>query len=761
MRLDNIPQELKNNGLFCVWKLVDGKGKVPYNPSTRTLAKSNNKNTFMRYEDILKYLGEYMVRDENNRAIAGLGLGIFNGYSAIDIDKCRDAESGKLTEMAMDIIEYCKSYTEISPSGTGIRIIFKTENVIDKKTHYVMNQQIGLEIYISENTNKYVTLTGDILYPAEIETIDITYILERYMKKNSDATALPTIKKSVEDYDLKLKNALRYNAKFKEVWHSQASGSGGNESETDLSLCNMLAVIFEGNYTAIDDAFRESPYYATKDVVHREKWEKRNDYREETIKKAITSYHQYRIERATEFELNDTGNARRFADSYKDVVRYNVDNMHWMVWNGKYWQTDMFATVKIMAEAVIEQMRIDMNNATSEDTRKAMLNNIKRTMNSSNKQAMIKEAQHIDGIPVTNAMFDTQPHLFNCKSGVVDIRTGEIIPHDKTLLLSRYTDVEVSYEKPTLWLKFLSEIFENNKQMISYVQRAFGYALTGYMKEQSMFILHGDGSNGKSLLLEVIAKIIGGYGTTSSVNILVERKVQATNMSEIARLNKIRYVVTDETEIGDKLRESAIKGMTSDYGDIVARFLYGNEFTFKPQFKIFMATNHKPIIRGTDHGIWRRIKLIPFNVVIPDDKQDRSLGDKLRHEYSQILGWLLQGAKLWYESGLSVPETMSEAITEYRSEMDLVQKWINDNCDVDSGLVSSSAELFKNITQYCVDNKEFQMSNTLFGRNMGKKFEKRRIGGVMCYIGISLRKDKLDVAIDKANYAEGLSYRDV
>jgi putative DNA primase/helicase len=523
----------------------------------------------------------------------------------------------------------------------------------------------------------------------------------------------------------------------------------------------MLAVIFEGNYTSIDEAFRHSNYYKSKDIVHREKWEVRNDYREETIKKAITSYHQYRIERATEFELNDTGNARRFVQSYKDVVRYNVDNINWMVWNGKYWQTDMFASVKIMAEAVIEQMRIDMNNASSEEARKAMMNNIKRTMNSSNKQAMIREAQHIDGIPVTNASFDTQPYLFNCKSGVVDIRTGEISPHDKTLLLSRYTDIEVSYEKPQLWLKFLSEIFEGNKQLIDYVQRVFGYALTGFMREQSMFILHGDGSNGKSLLLEVIAKIIGGYGTTSSVNILVERKLQGANMSEIARLNKIRYVVTDETEIGDKLRESAIKTMTSDYGDIVARFLYGNEFTFKPQFKIFMATNHKPIIRGTDHGIWRRIKLIPFNVVIPDEKQDRSLGEKLCYEYPQILGWLLQGAKLWYESGLSIPDAMTEAISDYRSEMDLVQKWINDNCDVDANLITSSTELFKNITQYCIENKEFQMSSTLFGRNMGKKFEKRRIGGVQSYIGIGIRRDKLDVAIDKAGYAEGLTYRDV
>lgn len=255
-----------------------------------------------------------------------------------------------------------------------------------------------------------------------------------------------------------------------------------------------------------------------------------------------------------------------------------------------------------------------------------------------------------------------------------------------------------------------------------------------------MFIFLGDGANGKSLLLETFSKILGTYGTTSSVDILVERKQHQANMSEIARLARIRTVITDETEMGDKLRESGIKSMTSDYGYITARFLYGNEFVFKPEFKIFMATNHRPIIRGTDHGIWRRIKIIPFNKVIPDEKQDRYLGEKLATEYGEILNWCIEGAIKWYAQGLNTPKLIDESVREYRSEMDLVQKWINDNCELDQEYMTSSQELFNNITQYIEANKEFKMSNTLFGRNIGKKFEKVRLYNQTMYRGIRIRK---------------------
>ncbi len=747
MNFENIPQELKQYGLFCTWKLDNDRGKIPYNPVTKTLAKSNNKNTFHSYGHILPHLAEYYAINDKGQMTGGLGLGIFNGFSAIDIDDCRDPKTGELNALAKDVVEFCQSYTEASPSGKGVRIIFKTNTMIDKATHYINNRNIGLEIYISENTNKYVTLTGDVLFNNDISEIDISYIIDRYMKKASSGTVVPVDMDVIDDLDIKLRNALRFNAILKDLWHNKAPGSGSNESELDLSLCNSLAFVFEGNYPAIETAFVSSPYFKSKDSKHVDKWNNHPTYREGTIKASITRFHNYKMMQVQEFELNDTGNAHRFVDNFEHLIRYNVDNKVWMTYNGNYWQPDIYNHVKNLAEIVIEQMKQEAL-LSNGDNRKELSKNVKRVLSSGGKESMIKEAQHLKTMPVTNADFDLEDHTFNCKSGLIDLKTGKIIPPSKEHMLSRYSDVEIVKGSPKLWLKFLGEIFAGKEELIEYIQRVLGYSMTGYTKEQSMFIFLGDGSNGKSLLLEIVTKILSTYATTSAVDILVERKNQNANMSEIARLNKVRTVITDETEMGDRLREAGIKSMTSDHGYITARFLYGNEFTFKPQFKIFMATNHRPIIRGTDHGIWRRIKIIPFDVIIPDDKQDRYLGEKLWNERGQILNWMVEGAIKWHKTGLQTPSLINNAITDYRSEMDLVQRWINDSCELDNTYTTPAIDLFKNITQYIYDNKEFQMSNTLFGRNMSKKFKKRRVGNTTHYIGIKLRTVSLVDALD-------------
>ncbi|MDY0104271.1 MAG: phage/plasmid primase, P4 family [Lentimicrobium sp.] len=747
MDIKNIPQELKQNALFCTWRL-EPNGKVPYNPVTKMRAKSNNSNTFHPFNTILKYLADYYAIDDKGKPIGGLGLGIFNGYSAIDIDHCVERD-GKLSELATDIIDYCHTYTEYSPSGTGVRLIFKTPTIINKETHYINNQNLGLEIYISDNTNKFVTLTGNIIHGYDIAELDITYIVNKYMLKRDVKISALNGYVDTDEVDIKIKNKMRVSAKFREIWNKQAPGDGADESETDMILCNMLADVFDGNYAEIEEAFSNSPYFQSKDDKHKNKWLVRTDYREETIKKAISRYHQNKLEQLAEFELNDTGNAHRLAANFREQIKYNVDNKQWMTYNGKYWQHDVYGQVKNYAEILIEEMKQDAIIAQG-DYKKQILGNIKRVMSSGGKEAMIRETQHLKDIPVTNADFDTEPHYFNTPSGVVNLITGEILPHEKHMMLSRYTDIAPEKGTPKLWLKFLTEIFDGNAELIEYIQRVLGYAMTAYTKEQAMFIFLGDGANGKSLLLETFSKIMGTYATTSSVDILVERKQHVANMSEIARLARIRTVVTDETEMGDKLRESGIKSMTSDYGYITARFLYGNEFVFKPEFKIFMATNHRPIIRGTDHGIWRRIKIIPFNRVIPDDKQDRRLGEKLTTEYGKILNWLIDGAIKWYQDGLKEPRMISESVKEYRSEMDLVQKWITDNCETDPSYFESANVLFNNITQYIESNKEFRMSNTLFGRNMSKKFEKVRQSGVTIYKGIRLRTKSFNQRYDEA-----------
>lgn len=749
MNFKNIPQELKNRGLFCVWKLTD-KGKVPFDPVGKGFARSNDKRTFHSYAAILNYVGEYYSKNASGEQVGGLGLGIFNGYSAVDIDGCVNDE-GELSELAKDIVDHIDSYTELSPSKTGIRIIFKTDSRINTDTHYINNRANGLEIYISDNTNKYVTLTGDVLREEPIRKVDLGYVLEKYMKKERGyiAPSNPVAGEGTPPGQ-RVEKALVYNLAFRKAWLKTASGSGGTESEDDLSLCNYLARILEGDFYEVDKAFMQSPYYASKDAEHKAKWG--NDlYKQLTIKTAINSYHALKTQDNVEFEYTDTGNARRFVQNFKDVVRYNVDNKRWMVWNGEYWQTDMVGDVKNRVEVVAEQLKMEALNSSG-DIRKIMTSNIKRVLSSFGKEAVLKESQHLFPMPVTNATFDSQKYLLNTKSGVVNLKTGEVGDHDKHLALSKYIGYEVSNEKPVRWLQFLREIYEPYPELIPYMQQLIGYWLTGETTEQAMYIFLGDGSNGKSLLLDVLLKMAGEYSTTTQSELLVDGKYSSgSDMPRLAALEGRRIVMVEETELGARLKESAIKNLTSDYGEITARYLYGNEFNYEPIFKLVMATNHRPIIKGTDHGIWRRMKIIPHDVMIPEEKQDRSLGAKLEKEIPQILGWAIQGAIKYYKEGrINEPNIIRAQVKDYRNEMDLVRRWVLENCEESPEFTESAADLFRDLSNYVEENKEYKMSMTIFGRNMGKKYRKRKINNRTHYIGIRLRREELTESVMKS-----------
>ena len=739
---DNIPQELKDEGLFCAWKLT-AKGKEPFNVLNNKHARSNDKSTFAPFATVLQNLHKYYKFDDENKNIGGLGLGIFNGFSAIDIDHC--VVDGRLTELAQDVIDYCQSYTEYSPSKTGIRIIFKTNTPHNKKTHYINNAKIGLEIYISEQTNKYVTLTGDVLNPLTINEIDIQYVLDKYMLKDNQ---MPSVTKA---FDI---NDYKQDKKLQKMWFSRSRYCKDKqymelpiydlgESELDLALCNKLAFYLQ-NYEAINSAFVSSPYFSSKDNDHKNKWLVRQDYRENTIMAAINSVNKHKS--INEFTLTDTGNAHFFVKKYAEEIRYNVDNNMWMIYNGNYWQMDIYNNIKNYAELVIEEMKYKARAIEDADIAKAAQKNVRRALSTGGKQALLTESEHLDGIPITNGELDKQIYLFNTNSGIIDLERKKKMPHDASLMISKIAPYEVSYEKPKLWLKFLNEIFEDDQDVIDYIQRVMGYAMTADMSERCMFVLIGDGMNGKSVFLDVMRNIFGSYATTSNINILLDKKSQnQANMGDVARLNGMRCVITNEAELTDKLKESAIKTITSGNDNITARFLYGKEFEFTPISKIFMSSNYKPRIMGTDLGIWSRIKMIMFHRTFDENTQDKHLKDKLMTEASEILGWAIAGNVEWQKQGLNEPEKFKSAKREYRSEMDIVQKWVDENCVIDENAREKAMDLFDNFSIYAQRNKEYQLTNTMFGRNLSKKFEKRKYLGATYYLGLRVNNNYDDI----------------
>jgi putative DNA primase/helicase len=278
-------------------------------------------------------------------------------------------------------------------------------------------------------------------------------------------------------------------------------------------------------------------------------------------------------------------------------------------------------------------------------------------------------------------------------------------------------------------------------ELITFLQTAAGWAISGDISEQSMFILYGTGANGKSTFLNVIMQILGDYAISTYAETFMKRN-NDTATNDIARLRGTRFVTTTETEQGKRLSEHLIKQVTGN-DQLTARFLYGEYFNFVPTFKIFMASNHKPVIRGTDHGIWRRIKLIPFTTTIPEEKMDKYLEQKLLEEKSGILNWLIEGALRWQREGLRTPAVIVNVTDEYRGEMDVIGNFIRECCVQKPEFSIRARELFRVYQDWCAENNELGMSERMFGLRMKELgMTQKRTAEGRYWQGIQVKSEK-------------------
>lgn len=332
---------------------------------------------------------------------------------------------------------------------------------------------------------------------------------------------------------------------------------------------------------------------------------------------------------------------------------------------------------------------------------------------------MITEAQHRVSIMPND--FDRFKFLLNAKNGVIDLSKDRIIPHDKQLLITKLAGSEIAETADCpLWEKFLNDIFCGDRDLIRYIQKAVGYSLSGSTQEQCVFFLFGNGSNGKSTFLEIIRALMGDYCVNAQVETLMTtHKASGAASSDIARLKGARLVTANEPNEGMRLDEGLIKQLTG--GDTVtARFQYASEFEFTPEFKIWLATNHRPIIRGTDNGIWRRIRLIPFSAQLDEGKKDVALPRKLRAELPGILRWAVDGYKLYKQEGLRMPRAVKQSVDEYRTEMDVISMFLQACCSVGDGSEASST-LYAVYCRWAADNNEYTMSHTKFTAELVKR----------------------------------------
>ena len=769
----NIPQELRNLkqwGLFEL-KWVEARKKntkIPINPYDGSAGKSNDPNTWSDFDTAMRALNDVERAD-------GLAFYFANGYVGLDIDhidsnledwRAGDNDPNNLVNKFQDLTD--NTYMEVSQSGTGIHAIFKGKipGKRRRKGNYEMYQ-----------TGRFFALTGNNIIPDptiksmsddEMKTLyEFLFGKDNIVQLHSESDNITPVDLSVAEIIKRAENSAKTGTRFTMFMKCGWEQFYASHSEADMAFANDLAFWTGRDFHKMDTIFRNSS-------LMREKFDEKHGavtYGTSLLNKAINetqniynpesdsqdsessytfSFNEDKTKKIMPRSWDDQGRGLRMRDQFATVLKFNAVDKKWFFFNGSYWQEDIGnQRVELAAERVansIKKEKPELSFSTKTDEDKAM-NEWYRFQKDSRshmaKMHMIDEFKKY--VIVKHGEFDKEDMLLNTESGYVDLSSGELHDHDIDKKFSHQTVAEYSdnVDAP-LWEKFLNQIFNNDEELIHYVQKAIGYSFTGSVDEQCLFILNGRGRNGKSVFSNVVSDVAGNYAKQMNVQTIVAKKNQSGSAnSDIARLEGARIVTSSELNEGDRFDESLVKQLTG--GDkILARFLYGSEFEYKPKFKIWMATNHLPIIRGTDDGIWRRIKIIPFNIQIPKEKVDKKLEYKLKAEYTGILNWIVQGAIMWQQEGLEDPEAVKQVIETYRAEMDPLDAFLEECCTTGQNYSIKAREMYDAYHEWAKESEEYKMSMTKFGREMRKKLlrVKRRDGWY--YVGLKLKEPDSD-----------------
>lgn len=755
---DKIPYELKELDHWCCFKIekVDNGRftKRPYNPNTNEMAKSNDETTWVSFEDAASQSLNY----------DGIGFFFKAPYVGIDLDKVENEIEEYLEQPDTDniigeFINVLETYAEISPSGTGIHLITKGELPPRGR------RRGNVEIY---DTGRFFTMTGKHIGGyngiSEDEYGQLNFLHNKYIagheketKKLNTTTGFGNdlSVENIIDIAKKSKNGLRFTTLYEGDW-SQFYDS---QSEADMALANDLAFWTARDPQKMDEIFRKSNLY-------RDKWdEERGDYTygDMTITRAIESCQNEFIPESTDtdfqifvmedavkpakkdkrYSYDDTGNAERLKDLFGENIRFNYTSNTWMYYDGKRWRYDDTGRTKILADKVVDNMKNEKlflaDGVDQEDMEKYRYRHWKDSRNHNKKVNMMKECEHL--LPVTNETFDNDFDLFNVQNGFVDLKAGKLNDHERKNYFTKISNVEYTDKADCpKWDEFLNDIFLGNHELVRFIQRAVGYSLSGHTSEQVLFVLYGNGRNGKSVFLDILNEVFGNYSTNIQPQAIMASKNQSDASPEIAKLDGARLVTTTEPNEGERFDEGLLKQLTG--GDRVsARKLYENEFEFTPQFKLWMATNHKPYVRGRDEGIWRRFIIIPFDKQIPLHEIDRDLTKKLKRELPAIMRWCVDGFLEWQRIGLSEPAIIKEQRDEYRVEMDSIAMFVEECCEVNPLQKVKASELFNAYDNWAKENHQHIMSSTKFGREMAKRYERKKYQGNRFYYGINISNE--------------------
>ena len=441
-----------------------------------------------------------------------------------------------------------------------------------------------------------------------------------------------------------------------------------------------------------------------------------------------------------EMPVGDILAARYFAYLNEGKNIFVPQHGMWFQWDGYYWKQDNHGGMEVAKKTSDQFLKHTSDLLKTDPERyKPYINFAYQLRNKGRLDSMLALAASEPSISVAASLLDKNTFLFGVPNGVVDLRHAKLLPPSPDNYISKQAGYAFNENAQCPnWLEFLNAVFQSNQSIIKFIQVALGYTLTGSNTEELIFILYGNGANGKSVFGNLVAKILGSYGIAGDSSVLVSQKPDMGPSSEMARYAGKRYVSFNETAAGNKLDARAVK-VLAGREPIVARHLYQKAFEFTPQFTPWLRTNHKPIVTDTDDGIWRRLVLIPCKAVFAGSNNDPNIESRLLSEGEGILRWIVEGAKIWYQGGLQIPLIIANEVKIYRSDSDLFGEFLSDNIKRVTGGRTEQSLVWSRYTMWCHSENIHSGTKASFTRRLAEcGYPSVKSNGRRYYQGVEL-----------------------
>lgn len=439
--------------------------------------------------------------------------------------------------------------------------------------------------------------------------------------------------------------------------------------------------------------------------------------------------------------LSDSGNAEAFAMLHGENVRYDHTRKAWRVWDGCIWREDVDGEAARLMRAAIRDRLASRDAIADETARKRYSTFCTGSESTRGIKNALEAAQSLIGIATTIHDYDCNPWLVNAGPYTIDLKACEARENRRDDLITRRLGVDYNPDaKSPRWVKFINEICGDDACMVSFLQRAAGYTMTGDTSEQKLLLLIGYGANGKSTFLSLLGRLMGDYSGVSPFEAFDAETTEAKH--ELATMAGRRMITVIEANEDRVLNTARVKSLTG--GDVIkARALYQNGFEFKPAFKLWFALNHPPVIPQQDRGIWRRILRIPFNQSF-EGREDKQLESVLIDELPGILNWAIEGLREWHQQGLNPPAAIKEATESYRTESDVIGTWMAEQCVSGANCECKAGEAWEAWRDWCIKNNERAGSQRAFGRRLTERGIGSRISnGLVIRTGLGLKAVKV------------------